>query len=35
VAALKCRKMGARVGLPRAKEVEELLKIGEKLSPTL
>jgi sugar/nucleoside kinase (ribokinase family) len=31
VAALKCRKKGARVGLPSAKEAEELMKTGEKL----
>ncbi len=34
VAALKCRKKGARVGLPTAKDVEELLKTGEKLPTT-
>jgi len=34
VAALKCRKTGARTGLPKAIEVEELLKTGEKLPIT-
>jgi ribokinase len=31
VAALKCRKTGARTGLPKASEVEELIKTGETL----
>jgi sulfofructose kinase len=31
VAALKCRKIGARTGLPRVSEVEELIKTGETL----
>jgi sugar/nucleoside kinase (ribokinase family) len=34
VAALKCRRIGARVGLPTAREVEELVRSGEKLLTT-